>query len=166
MAYRWHPANADTDVDAPQCWGTCDRCGRVHNLNKLQWQFDYRGSPMLQNTRLLVCDRCLDVPNLQFTPVMLSPDPPPIYNTRPEPYALDETDWLTTQDGDIIDTELGDDFISTVPNPSGRAPDVANMTTEDDQTIVTEDGNNLIDDLPNPDIKTIDPNPQNTELPP
>ena len=163
---RPHPKYSETNPDDPRAWGVCDRCGRTWNLHRLQWQFAYQGSSQLQNTRFLVCETCYDVPNPQLSPVILSPDPPPLFNTRPEAYALDETNWLTTQDGDIIDTELGEDLISTVPNPSGLAPDVADMTTESDDTIVTEDGNNLINDLPNPDINTVDPNPQNTELPP
>jgi len=82
---------------------------------------DYRGSPNLINTRILVCPPCYDQPQPQLSPVILSPDPPPIYNARPEPYAIDETSWLSTQIDEIIDTQDGDDIIVNQPNPSNSA---------------------------------------------
>lgn len=155
MAYRWHPKHAEVDPDNPRAWGTCDRCADVHNLDKLRWQFDYRGTSQLQNTRLLVCERCYDVPNPQFSPYILPPDPPPVLNARPFPYELAETDWLTTQDDDIIITQ--DDVLLTpsLPNPSSLESIVeesaVNIETEDGLTIVTESGDgNPLDYEPNP----------------
>lgn len=55
----------------------------------LQWQFDYRGNN-LKNTQLLVCEECLDIPNPQLKPRILSADPLPIMNARPENFAVDE----------------------------------------------------------------------------
>lgn len=124
MSYRWHPKNADVDPDNPRAWGTCDRCGMVHNLYKLQWQLAYMGSVNPQNTRFLVCPTCLDPLNSQDTPNILPPDPLPVYNARPEPYAIDETSWMTTEDEDIITTQDGELFITSIPNPS----DAANTT--------------------------------------
>lgn len=125
MAYRWHPKGAEVDPDNPRAWGTCDRCGFVQNLDKLQWQYAYRGLSMPQNTRLLVCsDRCLDPLNPQDTPIILPPDPLPVFNARPEPYLLDEASWLLTQDGEIITTQDGEYFGTAIPNPS----DTANTT--------------------------------------
>ncbi len=123
MAYRWHPRYAETDAENPSAWATCSRCGFQFNLNRMVWQHDYRGTPIPINTRILVCGRpsCLDIPNPQLSPVILSPDPPPLYNARPEPYAVDETNWLTTQDGDIIDTQSGDSLTPSIPNPSSNA---------------------------------------------
>ena len=118
---RPHPKYSVTDSDNPQAWGSCDRCGFQWPLRSLKWQFDYRGSSQLQNTRFLVCPNHYDEPNPQLSPVILSPDPPPLYNTRAENYALDETDWLTTQDGNIIDTQSGDSLTPTIPNPSSNA---------------------------------------------
>ncbi len=46
---------------------------------------------------------------------MLRPDPDPAYNARPEPYVVDETNWLTTEDGDTIETEDGENIISSPP---------------------------------------------------
>jgi len=155
MAYRWHPKNAEVDPDNPRAWGTCDRCGFVCNLDKLQWQYSYLGTFEPQNTRFLVCGRCLDPLNAQDTPVILPPDPAPIFNARPEPYILDETSWLATQGGDVITAEDGDQFITPLPNPDNTesiADQAAiNLTTEDDEEIVTEAGDgNPLDMEPNP----------------
>lgn len=127
MAYRWHPKHAEVDPDNPRAWGSCDRCSSIHNLDKLRWQFDYRGTSQMQNTRLLVCERCYDVPNPQFSPYILPPDPPPVLNARPFPYELSEADWLTTQDGDIITTQDDDLFTPSIPNPSDN-PDTTVLT--------------------------------------
>lgn len=121
MAYRWHPKNAEVDPDSPQAWGSCDRCGMLTNLNKLQWQYGYQGSTMPQNLRILVCERHLDPLNPQDTPIILPPDPVPVFNARPEPYLLDEASWLLTQDGEIITTQDGEYFGTAIPNPSNTA---------------------------------------------
>jgi len=52
-------------------------------------------------------------------------------NTYPEPYAVDETNWLTTESGSIIDTQLGEDLITSVPNP-------ASPTVQGEDTVVEE----------------------------
>ena len=44
----------------------------------------------LINTKLLVCDRCLDVPAPFLRTLVLPPDPPAIMNARVEPYSIDE----------------------------------------------------------------------------
>lgn len=121
MAYRWKPAGAEVDPDDPRAWSTCDRCGFVWNLYKLQWQYAYQGTSMPQNTRFLVCGSCLDPLNAQDAAYILSPDPVPIMNARPEPYALDETSWLGTEDGDILGTEDDDELITPEPNPADNA---------------------------------------------
>ena len=88
MAYRYH-GRATVNPDAPSAWATCDRCGLNYNLRALNWQYDWRGAT-LQNLRLLVCGRCLDEPSPWLRSVVLPPDPAPIFNARPEPYAIDE----------------------------------------------------------------------------
>lgn len=128
---RYHPKHAETDSENPAAWSTCSRCGFQFNLKNMVWQYDYRGTPTPINTMILVCGResCLDIPNPQLSPVVLSPDPPPIYNARPENYTVDETDWLVTQDDDIIDTQSGDSFIARVPNPSSDANTASLITS-------------------------------------
>ena len=62
-----------------------------YNLPDLVWQYDYVGGSTPINKRLLVCTRtCLDELNFQFALQILPPDPPPLYNVRPEPFTLDE----------------------------------------------------------------------------
>lgn len=125
MAYRWHPKNAEVDPDNPRAWAQCDRCGMLWNLDKLQWQYQYMGSVQPQNTRFLVCPKHLDPLNAQDTPNILPPDPVPVFNARPGATDIyGETSYLSTEDGDIIDTQDGDSLITAIPNPG----DAANTT--------------------------------------
>ena len=123
MAYRWKGRFFEVDPENPAAEGICSRCGFRFNLKNLVWQYAYQGSPMPQNTNQLVCTRpgCWDQLNPQDMPYILPPDPPPIFNARPENYVLDETNWLTTQDGDIITTEGDTPFITPIPNPGDEA---------------------------------------------
>lgn len=89
MAMRPHPKMAETDPSSPRGWGTCQRCGFIANLFKLQWQFQWRGLNLI-NTQLLVCEPCLDDPQRQLGTIILPPDPPSLLNARPEPYPIDE----------------------------------------------------------------------------
>ena len=116
MSYRYH-GRAQVDTSSPSAFGVCDRCGFLYNLKDLQWQFQYAGVGLI-NLQILVCDTCLDIPQPQLQAIVLPADPPPVYNARPEPYVIDETDWLTAENGQIIDTESGLDLIRTIPNPS------------------------------------------------
>lgn len=123
MTRRPHPKYASNDAhDGP--WTVCDRCGFNWSQNRMAWQFDYRGGSTPQKTGFLHCPRCMDGLNFQQKLVIIPPDPPPFFNTRPEPYAVDETNWLTTESGDILTTESGVELITNIPNPE----DVANTT--------------------------------------
>lgn len=117
MAHRPHPQGTTTNPhDGP--WTSCDRCGRIYSANRMRFQYDYMGGNVPQNLGLLVCDTgCLDALNFQQKLLILPPDPPPFYNTRPEPYAVDETNWLTTQGEDIISDQSNDSIITTI-NPA------------------------------------------------
>lgn len=85
---RFH-GRASVDVNRPEAWGVCDRCGFLYQHRNLIWQHDWRG-PQLQNLRILVCIACLDKSqeNGQRT-FVLPPDPVAIKNARPETYVLD-----------------------------------------------------------------------------
>lgn len=87
----------------------------------MQFQWDYYSGPTMQNTGFLVCDRCLDAPAEQQRLIILPPDPPPFFNTRPEPYFVDETNFLATEDGNILTTEGGAIITPSVPNPEDDA---------------------------------------------
>lgn len=80
---------AQINPNAPRALGICDRCGDLHNLEALQYQYEWRGT-VLMNTQLRVCDWCRDIPNEQLRAIILPPDPLPVYDPRVEPYAIDE----------------------------------------------------------------------------
>jgi hypothetical protein len=62
----------------------------LYNHYELQWQFDYRGAALL-NTRILVCETCLDVPQNQLRNIIIPADPTPIMNARVQDYVTAET---------------------------------------------------------------------------
>ena len=127
MAYRWRGRFFEVDVDNPSAEGICDRCGLRFNLKNLAWQYGYQGSQTPQNMRLLVCQRgaCNDPLNDQDSPNLLSPDPLPVYNARPENYVLDEASWLLTEDSEVITTQDGDYIGTQAPT----SPEVAANTS-------------------------------------
>lgn len=102
MAWRFH-GHARTDPKRPAAYGVCDRCGMWWNQEDLQWQFDWCG-PRLQNLRILVCRRCLDVPFVHNRPIVVPPDPVPIMNPRPDlftpvmPFEMQDTSGATLYD--------------------------------------------------------------------
>lgn len=53
-----------------------------YNRSDLAWQFEYAGV-QLQNKRILVCNRCMDVPNPQLLSYSPGADPLPIRDPRP-----------------------------------------------------------------------------------
>lgn len=81
----------------PRAFGICDRCGFLYNHVRLQWQFDYRGAALL-NTRILVCNPCLDVPQNQLRNIVIPADPTPIMNARTQDFATASTDFFSTAD--------------------------------------------------------------------
>lgn len=115
MAWRPH-GHAHVNPRAPRAFAVCDRCARWFNHDQLAWQLEYAG-PNLQNLRLLVCRECLDVPQPQLKPRILPPDPMPVMNARPEPFAYDNASWITTESGIPIDTEDGNRLITETDTP-------------------------------------------------
>lgn len=88
MAYR-PKGRAIIDPEYPRALAVCDRCGKLFNHYMLSWQHQWRGVS-LQNLRILVCEECLDKPSPFLRTIILPPDPPVIFNARPEPYEIDE----------------------------------------------------------------------------
>lgn len=72
----------------------------------------------MQSTGMLHCPKCYDPPTWQRSLIVIPPDPPMLFNTRPENYVVDGTNWLTTMDDVIYDTVSGTDYITSNPNPS------------------------------------------------
>lgn len=100
MAYASKSGRAWASAFRPEAQGVCDRCGFRYLLSRMQWQFDYLGN-RLQNTRLIVCDRCLDVPHVMTVPVVVPPDPVPVRNPRPDDYALSLSNQTTLFDQNL-----------------------------------------------------------------
>lgn len=86
---RRHPRRAEVDPHNPRGWFSSDRNGHIGNLYRAKWQFEYRGSKLI-NTRILVHEDELDVPQRQLGTIVIPPDPLPLINARPENYAIDE----------------------------------------------------------------------------
>lgn len=89
MSWRPHPKRASVDVGNQSCWTTCDRCGFISNMNKMHWEVQWAGFNLIK-TGFLVCTPCLDKPAPFLREMVLPPDPLPVANARPEPYAIDE----------------------------------------------------------------------------
>jgi hypothetical protein len=92
MSYRFH-GRANVDPNNPRAFGRCDRCGFIYNQSSLRFQFDFRG-PQLQNLRFLVCNNCYDRPQTQLKPIIVTQDPTPIINARPEDYVYANSSYL------------------------------------------------------------------------
>lgn len=86
----------------------------MYNHYELQWQFDYRGSALM-NTRILVCETCLDVPQNQLRNIIIPADPTPIMNARVQDYVTAETNNRYTSSQVLIPTAAtGDGATATL----------------------------------------------------
>ena len=115
MSWRPH-GRARVNARSPRSAGICDRCGFLYSHSALTWQYDFAGI-RLQNLRVLVCRSCLDVPQEQLRAKILTPDPIPIWNARPEPFTFTGYSY---QESNIMcqPTPLGA-APNTYPNMSG-----------------------------------------------
>lgn len=77
---------ASIDPRRPRALAICQRCGAMYNHDDLRWQFQYGGLRLI-NLRLLVCQTCLDNPQIQLRTIILPPDPVPIQFALPENYS-------------------------------------------------------------------------------
>ena len=55
----------------------------------MRWDMRYAGQALIR-TGYLVCEPCKDTPAPFEKLLILPPDPVPVMNARPEPYAIDE----------------------------------------------------------------------------
>lgn len=122
MGWRPH-GHVRVNARSPRAAGVCDRCGRMFNHDRLQWQWDWRGN-QLQNLRILVCESCVDVPQQQLRPRIIPPDPLPVYNARPEPFTFtgisyQETNFLATADEIVLAAADGVTLLVTANNNPG-----------------------------------------------
>lgn len=113
--WRPHPKRADVNPDYPRAWGTDDHSGFINNLHKLSWEYQWAENALI-NLRFLSAEPYLDTPQEQLRAIIIPADPPPLFNARPEPYLIDETNWLVTQDADILETDDGDLMVTNEAN--------------------------------------------------
>lgn len=125
MSGPWHPTGrARVSQRSPEAQAVCDRCYCNYSLDDLAWQFQWAGTK-LQNLRLLVCPRCLDVPQPALKTIIIPPDPLPRLNPRHENYvdtsptyiATENAQQITTESGDNLIWELGDELLPDPNNP-------------------------------------------------
>jgi hypothetical protein len=95
MAYASQSGRARTSSRNPQAFAVCQRCGIWYNRVNLQFQFSWRGA-QLQNTYILVCKECLDIPTEQLRAIVLPADPVPIFYPSVEQFQADEADYRAT----------------------------------------------------------------------
>jgi len=116
---------ASVSARNPRAFAICDRCGFLYNHVRLQWQFDYAGTGLI-NKRILVCSDCNDIPQAQLRAIIIPADPVPIQNPRAQDYVTAETNYRLTQ-GNTIDPTTG------LPVPGGDS-----RITQNDQNRVTQ----------------------------
>lgn len=125
MSGPWHPTGrATVNQRSVSALAVCDRCGLTYNLKDLKWQFQWQGM-QLQNLRLLVCDICLDKPQIQLKTLILPPDPVPVFNPRPEAYRAEVPSFVSTETGTNLITTSGDNLIMEIkvtPTPDPNNP--------------------------------------------
>lgn len=113
--YKLGQRRVDVDGRDPRAFGICDRCGFLRNLHKLRWQMQWNADE-LYNQRILVCDECWDIPQDQLREVIPTADPIGLPNARPEAFAQDETNYLTTQQESPLATQDGSNIVTTQPD--------------------------------------------------
>lgn len=89
MAWRPHPKRARTNPSSPAGWATDDRSGFIGQARDLINQQQWRGLKLMP-TGIMTLPAFLDVPQRQLGTIILSPDPEPLQNARPEQYPIDE----------------------------------------------------------------------------
>jgi len=149
VAWRPH-GHVKVNARSPRAAGVCDRCGRIFQHNTLRFQFDFSGL-RLQNLRILVCDAgCYDVPQRQLGAKILSPDPLPIFNARPEPFtttglSYQETNTMCSPPSQFTGGDFSSDFnndFSGGGDPSlGLQGDGPQMTMPDGTTLMVMPAN-------------------------
>lgn len=94
MTYASLSGRARTSATSPQAHAICDRCGFRYNFVDLIWQYEWRGAT-LQNIRILVCKKCLDIPQENVRSIVVPADPQPIINARVQDFDNASNDYLS-----------------------------------------------------------------------
>lgn len=77
--------HAKADPSHSEAAGICDRCNFTYQLRDLHWQYQWRGSGLV-NTMFRVCPKCLDVPSEFLKALKLPADPIPVPFPRPNQF--------------------------------------------------------------------------------
>lgn len=133
MGWASKLGRARISASAPQAAGQCDRCGFIFTHSTLKFQMDYAGAGLI-NKNMLVCDRCLDVPQDQLRSIVIPADPLPINNPRPANFEAQRTDKRIT---------IGP--TTTDPRTSLQTRSGDTRTSEDNDTrIVEKNGDDML----------------------
>lgn len=89
MSWRPHPKHARTNPRSPRGWATDEKSGFIGNQEDMQLQYEWRGLRLMP-TGIRTLRQYLDKPQRQLGTIILSPDPVPLQNARPEQYPIDE----------------------------------------------------------------------------
>lgn len=111
MAYASQSGRARTSAKSPQAFAVCQRCGIWYNRTNLAFQFEWGGAA-LQNTYVLVCRPCLDIPQEQNRAITLPADPTPIFYPSVEDFTAAEADYRSTSQ------VIPPDPVTGIPIPS------------------------------------------------
>ena len=113
----------------PQAFALCDRCSFLYNHVSLTWQYEFAGAG-LYNTKMLVCNPCLDTPQEQLKAIIIPADPIPISNPRTQNYSDVETDKRQTSGQNTVNQQTG------IPVPGGPT----RITQDDGISVMQETG--------------------------
>jgi len=106
MGYASKQGRTRIDARSPSASGQCDRCGFLYNHSHLRWQLDYSGAGLV-NFRILVCEKCYDIPQQQKKVIVIPPDPMPVLNARVPDYVGSEGAYRGTFEPPVIDPVTG-----------------------------------------------------------
>lgn len=119
MTHRPYPKYASRDARRGPIT-TCSTCGLLWSQSSMSFQYNFRGGNTPINTQILRCPRCIDGLQWQAKLIVIPPDPPPFFNTRPETYAVDEAG--PTQDLAVViilNSNVNASLLVT-PEPAGE----------------------------------------------
>lgn len=106
MGYASKQGRSVADPRSPKAAGQCDRCAFIYPHSHLRWQLDYSGAGLV-NFRILVCEKCYDIPQQQRKVIVIPPDPMPIMNARVPDYVNSEAAYRGTYAPPLIDPVTG-----------------------------------------------------------
>src|SRR5271167_399070 len=105
MSYRPKGKHVSIDIQSPRALGICDYTGFIFNRQDMVRQMEWRGNRLVW-TGLYLGKPYLDVPNQQYRPPVLEPDPVPIQDPRPPQGTDGYSDGVPAQPSNVIRAQL------------------------------------------------------------